>query len=334
MKRITIILGILLSFVFLSGCLDYKSTAAPSTEILADEEGLLKEIAQIEAELEAEEQEVKKVEEEVKLPGLGNTSVKEAVNEEEMEVIRVKENEYLSLKPKINDPDGDPITFSFSLPLNEQGEWKTNYGDAGEYTASLSATDSVLTTTKRIKIIVERVNVAPVIDNVKDLVVSEGEVVSFQPSVTDPNGDPISVTVSEPLKNGLFQTDHTSAGEYTLKVVASDGELETEKTFTLIVKEVNSLPKISPLENIFVREGETVYIKPEVSDLDQDEIVVTISEPVGNDGVWETGFTDKGEYSITITASDGKDTVTKIVQVTIEDVNVAPEIVDIIVEKN
>lgn len=328
------IVAAVLMLIFLTGC-NYKSAHEQSNNAIADKDSLINEIAQIEAELKAEEVAMKQeVKEEVVLPELSEQLQKKEVMEEQMQVVTVKENERVLLKPKINDADGDPITFTFSKPLNEQGEWKTNYGDAGEYVVSLSATDGVLTTTKNIKLVVERVNVAPVISPVNDINVREGEVVNFNSAITDPNGDSVSVTVSEPLKSGAFTTDHTSAGQYKIKVTASDGELESESMFTLTVTDVNSIPVINDLSSIQVKEGETVTIQPVVTDLDNDAITVTISDPVGNDGVWETSFRDNGEYMITITASDGKDTVTKNVALVVNDVNVAPEIVDIIVEKN
>ncbi|MDP3733915.1 MAG: hypothetical protein Q8R37_01685 [Nanoarchaeota archaeon] len=333
MKKV-IVAAVLVLLLFLIGC-NYRSANKQNDNAIADEDSLIDEIAQIEAELKAEEIAVEQeVKEEVVLPELSDQPSQKEVMENEMQVVTVKENERVSLKPKINDADGDPITFTFSQPLNEQGEWKTNHGDAGEYVVSLSATDGVLTTTKNIKLVVERVNVAPVISPVQDITVPEGEIVNFKPTVTDPNGDSVSVTVSEPLKSATFTTDHTSAGQYKIKVTANDGELESESMFTVTVTDVNSIPVIADLSSIQVKEGETVTIQPTVTDLDNDAITITVSEPIGNDGVWETGYQDNGEYTITITANDGKDTVTKNVALVVTDVNVAPEIVDIIVEKN
>lgn len=333
MKKV-IVATVVVLLLFLTGC-NYKSANEQAENTIADEDSLIDEIAQIEAELKAEEVAVEKeVKEEVVLPELSDQPPQKEVLENEMQIVTVKENERVSLKPKISDADGDPITFTFSQPLNEQGEWKTNYGDAGEYVVSLSATDGALTTTKNIKLVVERVNVAPVISPVQDMHVREGEVVNFKPTVTDPNGDSVSIIVSEPLKGSTFTTDHTSAGQYKVKITANDGELESESVFTLTVSDVNSMPVIADLSSMQVKEGETVTIQPAVTDLDNDAITVTVSEPVGNDGVWETSFQDNGEYTITITASDGKDTVTKTVALVVSDVNVAPEIIDIIVEKN
>jgi hypothetical protein len=341
-KKVMVSLSILVMFVFLVGCLDYKAYEVPQDENVGEDLSLIDEIAEIEEQLNMEEEVIEEelseeevevlpedVEEEIVLPDLTEEVEEVDVFEEDLDTISVKENEIVKLNVKVSDPDQDTVTYAFTKPLNKQGEWKTNYGDAGEYVVTLTATDGKLTTEKKVKIVVERVNVAPEISGVKNIAVIEGETVTFEPKVSDPNGDAVSVTVSEPLKSGTFVTDHTSAGEYSIIVVASDGELDTEKSFTLSISDVNELPVISDLEDVNVNEGEVVELKPTVSDLDEDKITLTISDPVGNDGVWETGFTEHGVYVITVTADDGKDKVTKKVTVTVEDVNMPPEITDI-----
>lgn len=346
-------------FVFLVGCLDYKAYDVPTEEeVNVDDLDLIDEIAQIEQEIEATEntddylvegeevlvetpvegteEEVDEVvvEEDVMLPELTEEENLEEVSDEDMSVISVKENEWVKLNVKVTDPDNDKVTYRFTKPLSNNGEWKTNYGDAGEYVVTLSATDGMLTTEKKIKIVVERVNVAPIISGVKDITVREGDTVTFKPTVSDPNKDAVTLTTSQPLKSGTWVTDHTSAGEYEITVLATDGELETVQKFKLSVTDVNVLPEITGLKDVTVKEGEIVKIKPVVSDLDEDEFTVTISEPVGDDGIWETGFTDHGEYVVTVTVDDGKDKVTKKVKVVIEDVNMPPNIVDVSLKMN
>ena len=324
-KVMTSITVLTLLFILL-GCVDYKTPANNDDARLVDE------IAAIENQLKNGPTEPIVEEEEVILPQL-DEEPQDFVTEEDLETITVQENDQVKLNVKVSDPDQDTVTYTFSKPLNTLGEWKTNYGDAGEYIVTISATDGKLTTEKRVKIVVQRVNVPPVIEALADLMVEEGDEVSFQPKVSDPNNDKVTVSISEPLKSGTFNTDHTSAGEYQVRVVASDGELNAEKTFRLTVTDVNVPPEMSGLEDVAVKEGETVRVKPTVSDLDGDTVQVTISEPVGNDGVWETSYTDHGEYVVTVTATDGKDTVMKKVMVTVEDVNKAPEIVDVYVNK-
>ncbi len=327
--------------IFLVGCVNYKTGTLDSQS--AEDMKLIDEIAKIEQELQLESKpaateeelpEIKEteVEEEVVLPELTEESAPEELaptDNQDLQVIEVDENEMVKLNVKVSDPDQDSVEYSFSSPLNKLGQWKTTYGDAGEYVVSLTATDGKLTTEKKLKIVVNRVNVPPMVSGVADLRVKEGEMVSFNPVVSDPNGDEVTVTISEPLQNGKFKTDHTSAGEYQVKVVASDGELNTEKSFTLLVDDVNELPVLTGLQDVVVKEGELVTVQPTVSDLDEDEVTLTISEPVGNSGVWKTSYTDHGEYFVTVTANDGKGVVTKKVKVVVEDVNMPPEIVEV-----
>ncbi|MBI2146173.1 hypothetical protein HYU22_02445 [Candidatus Woesearchaeota archaeon] len=341
MKKVLISV-LLLVVVVVAGCLDYK---AASTTDARDDAGLVDEIAAIEKELKVGENEADTIEAgtddaaapapetaegsaEVVLPDL-NEKPEDLVEEEDLETITVRENDLVKLNVRVTDPDKDKVTYSFSKPLNTNGEWKTNYGDAGDYIETIIATDGVHTTEKRVKIVVQRVNVPPVVATVNDITIKEGETVTFEPKVTDPNKDKVTVTVSEPLKNGTFVTDHTSAGQYKITISASDGELESKKSFTLTVQNVNVPPEIKGVENLQVKEGETVTIKPDVTDLDGDKVKITISNPLGDDGVWQTGYTDHGDYPITVTASDGKDTVTKMVNVKVADINMPPEIVGV-----
>ncbi len=363
-KSMVMSVMILVVSLFLVGCLDYKAydlqkdqAAGKQEDQAKDNAQLLDEIAAIEATLNATPTPVseEKIEEEavsenvsenkteereegeVVLPEI--TKEKAEVTEEkkeelsgDLQTITVDENEAVKLKVIVRDPDGDNVSYRFSSPLNEKGEWKTNYGDAGEYVITITASDGKLTSKENVKIVVNRVNVPPVIEGVKNLRVKEGEEVAFKPEVSDPNKDKVTMTVSEPLTSGRWKTDHTSAGEYEIKIVASDGELDTERSFFLEVTDVNVLPEVTGLLDIAVKEGEIVKIQPVITDLDEDEIILTIGDPVGNDGVWETSYTDHGTYTVKITANDGKDTVTKNVKVAVEDVNVPPEIVDIFVE--
>lgn len=312
MKKVVMILAILTLTIFLVGCLDYKTTDTNEQ----DELDLIDDITSVDNDINSPNDNEQ-------------VTVDEVTQSEGEYLITANENELVDLTATIVDPDNDEVTYQFSPPLNENGRWQTHYGDAGEYLVTLSATDGQLTTEGLIRLVINRVNVAPMIAALSNIQVDEGETVTFEPEVTDPNGDPVTVSVSGPLRDGTFATDHTSAGQYQITVTASDGELTSEESFTLTVTDVNVLPEVMNLEPITVKEGDTVTIQPEVTDLDGDEVSITISEPVGNDGVWETSFTDHGEYMVRVTVSDGKDTVTQQVRVFIEDVNMPPQIVDV-----
>jgi len=93
---------------------------------------------------------------------------------------------------------------------------------------------------------------------------------------------------------------------------------------------VNRLPELDEIADVTVKETDTVIIEPNAYDPDGQEMIYTISEPVGDDGVWDTTYDDAGEYSIVVTASDGEDEVSQTVVITVENVNRAPVIKDII----
>lgn len=316
------IILLLIAAVVISGCLNYKPyDQDPAGD--PEDKDFLDEIKEIEKELGLSEDS-----QEVTMP-FDKGKDEPGEDTSHLQRLEVNENDLVSLKIKIDDPDQDKVTYTFSMPLNEEGKWKTSYGDAGEYVVTITASDGEHVTKKDVLLVVNRVNVAPVLKEIKDQTVSEGDIVKLEPQAIDPNGDPVTITISKPLEDGVWNTDHTSAGEYEIIVTASDGELDTKVSFILTVLDVNVKPVISGLSDITVYEGEKVVIDPNVTDLDGDEITVTISEPVGDDGVWQTGYTDNGVYEITVTASDGKDTVSETITLTVIDVNMPPEIIEV-----
>jgi hypothetical protein len=332
--KILLLTLLIVTALLISGCLEYKAYDVPEEES-EEELDLLDEIAEIERQLEendlvgeelsGESLDPAVIEEiiEVENPTEGDNSLADAFK------IYVKENDLVQLKATIVDPDKDEVSYTYSPPLDANGKWKTNYGDEGEYSVVVEATDGIHTTRQEVILIVERLNVVPMIKAVADTIAKEGDIINFKPEVSDPNGDEVTVTVSEPLALGSFETDHNSAGQYNIVVVASDGELESETSFLLTIEDINQLPTITNVEDLILKEGETVHLEPLIEDIDGDEVLVTISEPIGNDGVWETGFTDNGQYTITITANDGKDEIQGFIAVTVIDVNMPPEILNI-----
>ena len=360
MKKSLVAISIITLFIFLVGCLDYKAYDIPKENSSKKESSLIEEISKVEKEAKqinttankttlttpktnsktlSKKEEPQKVEtktEEKILPELSEKKTfVDTTADENVPTVTVKENQFVKLNINVTDPYNDPVSYSFSKPLSKTGDWKTNYGDAGEYMITITASDQKITTTKRVKLVVEKVNVPPTLEDYKDLTFNEGQVVKFEPKVKDPNNDPVTVQVSEPLKNGTFMTDYTSAGVYPITVIASDGEMESKKTFKLNINNVNVLPTIEKVKDLNIKEGDLVKIEPKVNDVDkEDKVKVTISDPVGDDGIWQTSYTDHGKYVITITADDGHGKTTKNINLVVEDVNMPPIIKLVAVEKN
>lgn len=276
---------------------------------------------------------------EVEIPTEEIIEIPEEVKEEAI-VIIVEETDLVSLVPKATDPDADLLKYSFTTPLNENGEWQTNYGDAGEYTIAVTASDGVLSTSKDVLLIVNKKEEAPIIDEAipkeETLKADENTELKFSAKASDKNKDPL--TYSWKLDGTEVSTkkeyEHIigfeDAGSHTIKLDISDGTLTTSRIWSLTVNNVNRDPILERLEDIRVKETETVTIKPRATDPDNDALTFTISDPVGNDDIWETTYDDSGVYDITVTASDGTTIKSQTLKITVENVNRPPVIVEIV----
>ena len=79
--------------------------------------------------------------------------------------------------------------------------------------------------------------------------------------------------------NMLYFTnvDYNSAGDYQIKIVATDDSGKTsEETGTLTIFDVNRLPIFGELEDIIIDECETRIIQLDISDPDDDELSISM----------------------------------------------------------
>ncbi len=301
------------------------------------ENGIEDETAEEDATEEAEEVAVEETTGEVKEEPVEELS-------EDATVISVEETELVSLVPKAEDPDKDILTFTFTSPLNDNGEWQTNYGDAGEYTVTVTASDGESTTSKEVLIIVSKKEEAPVISSFepKDTAVEikETGTLPFNVVASDLNKDELAyswkldgVDVGD---TGSFEykTTYEDAGSHTVKVGISDGMFNTEKIWSVTIDNVNRKPVLKAIEDIKAKETDTVTVELDATDDDGDELKYSIDDDGfvqdGNALKWETAYDDSGEHEFTATVSDGTDSVSQQFKVTIENVNRAPVIVDIV----
>jgi hypothetical protein len=329
MNKKTLMIGVLLIAVLLiNGCAisDYLTGRSfdEDTYTLLDEEF---------EDLEETDEDVSELDEDIEDVSESDEEVfEEAIPEGEIVRIDVQEDEFVSLQPEAVDPDEDLIQFTFTEPLDDNGVWDTDYGDAGEYYITVTASDGELETARQVLLVVERVNMPPEIEEISDIVVEEGSTLIVTPKVSDPNGDEFFVTISEPVgDDGVWEIGYTEHGDYFMTITAEDIDgLVTVQEIPITVQRKNMAPVVEGVADIEVFEGDTVEVTPVVSDLNGDEVVLTISSPVGDDGVWETAYTDHGVYDVTVTASDGESDTVEVITLTVNDVNKAPQILDIV----
>ncbi|MCK9614270.1 MAG: hypothetical protein M0R48_02055 [Candidatus Omnitrophica bacterium] len=245
----------------------------------------------------------------------------------------------IDLDDYFTSPDGYPLIYTVTGNSNinvvidvatNQVTFSQSVGWSGTEKIKFKATDSEgsFAESNEITLQVVGVNNPPVLDYIPDITVNENELIKIIPHATDADGDVITYTFSAPLNSdGQWQTDYASSGIYTITVTAADPENLTDtQEVKITVKNVNRPPVLNPISDITVNEGQTAVIAPTVSDPDNDAISLYYSAPFDSQGKWITGYNDSGTYNITVTASDGIDTVTQNAKVIVTSTNRIPQV--------
>ena len=94
--------------------------------------------------------------------------------------------------------------------------------------------------------------------------------------------------------------------EFILEFNVTDGILNDSEKVKITVIDKNRNPVITDIQNVEVLEGDIINLnkKISVSDPDNDDISLTFTRPIENNGIWHTKLGDAGLYNITITAKD------------------------------
>ncbi|MBW2976209.1 hypothetical protein KY347_02055 [Candidatus Woesearchaeota archaeon] len=250
-----------------------------------------------------------------------------------LKTFEIDETEKLSLGLKTDDPDADKLAYTFTEPLDENGEWQTDYGDAGEYNAAVSVSDGVNEATEEVLIIVHKKEEKPVIDEFSpkedSLSVEEGGSISFKAEASDLNND---LLFYEWLINGktvsdkeeiTFKTGYDDSGSYKIILVVSDGVFNASREWDVNVDDVNIGSILGQIGDVAVVETEKASI--ELPDLKKYGLSYTISEPIGDDNVWKTDYDDEGEYKVKISVHGQGFEGEEEVIVTVENKDRAPE---------
>jgi translation initiation factor IF-1 len=252
--------------------------------------------------------------------------------------INIKEGDTVELKCSFFDKENDPLVIEYSGWMTST-TYTTNYESAGNHKVFVTVSDGFHNVTATIDVNVENVDRAPIFDeHMKDITVTETDIVTLNPEVSDPDNDEVKLTYSEPFNSkGVWKTQIGDAGTYPITVVASDGTLTTKETFTLTVKMLNTAPVMKLIPNITVNEGDTVTLKPDVADREKDPITITYtgwmktaSYTTTYNDAYPDGCNKPGcsaTYKVTVTASDGVFNVSQDVYVTVKDKNRAPEFI-------
>lgn len=264
------------------------------------------------------------------------------------------------------DPDGDSISYSAeNMPdgasLNGNVfSWLPGYDTVkregiinsvldkyhlmmGSYVITFIAKGMEKETRQKVRITVLDSNRKPVLSSIDNIEVEEGEEFTIKATASDPDGDKITFGYSGWINQDSYKTGYGDAGEHKVKVTVSDGWLEDSKDVKITVKKKNRAPVFKEIGSYSANEGELLSIKLKADDPDGDELVFSVmnltdSSVRGDVFEWTPSYdiTRKGskDFKITFAVSDGVNIVTKDAVVTVNHVNLAPEIIEASPEKD
>lgn len=259
----------------------------------------------------------------------------QTLNESDFDYV-ITEGDLLSLNVTAIDPDGDFVTYIFTKPIDEQGFWQTQKGDAGVYMTKVYASDGTETIEENVTIFIKRKNNPPIISINDTVYFNEGEKMKLPFKITDDDGDEVVYSISGWPYGSTYFLDYDSAGIYNITISANDGKDKVFKNVNVIINDVNRLPIITFAKTTTITEGKKIIVRPNVTDPDGDKTTITFASPLDEKGEWITKKGDEGEYVIKITAQDKNDNVTQSFKLIVLPSNKAPilEFVkDVVVEE-
>lgn len=249
-----------------------------------------------------------------------------------LSVFTVQETEKVQLEPQATDPDNDDLVITYGAPLDKNGEWQTTYGDAGEYKTKITASDGLAVASEDITIIVKRKEEPPVIDfyspEEDPVKLGEDHAINFRIIASDLNRDPLTYEwLFDGKKVGegqefSYTPSYKDSGKYKVAVFVSDNLHVVSQQWDLEVKDFDIQRMLDGIPDVTVNENEIASL--ELPDFDGYGLAYTISDPIGNDNGWQTGFDDAGIYEIKVHAEGNGFKGDTIVKLTVNDVDRAP----------
>ncbi|MBC8494809.1 hypothetical protein H8D36_01515 [archaeon] len=223
------------------------------------------------------------------------------------ELVRIEgtEGDLITLKKDAYDPDGDTITYSFTEPFNEDGEWQTKEGDVGDYLITKTASDGKFSTSVDVLVIIKSTNRAPVIECEDELTFKETDLIELGCNIYDPEGEDLNIKYVGWLTDETYQTDYDDEGSYSILITASDGEKITSKNISIEITNLNRPPIAEDIGVITVEETDLIMLNIEAEDPDGDDLTFKFEYPLNVDGEWQTNYGDAKTYESSVMISDG-----------------------------
>jgi PGF-pre-PGF domain-containing protein len=275
----------------------------------------------------------------------------------------VDENNHLSFTINATDEDsGDTLTYSASgLPSGasfsdqtRQFSWIPTYNQSGTYNVFFEVSDGTFSDSELVEIVVNNVNIAPVLAPIGNITVNENSEISLIVTATDHDKDSLVYSVSNPFQVGSFNSithefrwtpDYEDSGIYDITFTVSDNDLSDSETIYIEVQNVNRAPELDSIGNKAVNEAGELSFTINATDFDHDSLIYSVSGiPDGasfdtstHTFTWAPDYDDSGTYDVTFNVSDGSLFDSETISISVGSVNRPPElnpVGDLFVDEN
>jgi Tol biopolymer transport system component len=177
------------------------------------------------------------------------------------------------------------------------------------------------------------VNNPPTLETIADLAGDEGQIMTSPPlTASDPDGDPLTYSVTNGPgsinANNEFEwtPNYTDSGIHTATLTVTDNKGGADsQDIQITVNNINRPPVLDHINDITANESDLVKIIYSATDPDGDSLTATFTSPLDSNGEWQTGYSDSGIYSTTITINDSNGgTDSQDIQIIVNNVNQPP----------
>ncbi|CAA0123898.1 Uncharacterised protein [BD1-7 clade bacterium] len=233
----------------------------------------------------------------------------------------------------VNGPEGMYLTQESAL------EWTPSFEQAGKHPVTLRISDGEASVEQVFDVVVANTNRAPEFQQQPETTLSENSEFQHTVSVVDPDGDPLKLKLKKSPKGMLLRDgvlswtiSFSAAGEYSLLLIASDGDLETPLEQTLVVENVNRLPVFTSEPSVQTYESLSYTYPLSATDADGEKLSYTLlAGPKGmtlngDELRWTPGFGQANSHGVIISVSDGLDAVRQTYSIEVIDTNREPSI--------
>ena len=183
---------------------------------------------------------------------------------------------------------------------------------------------------------------SPIVNDVSKLVAEFGRSFDYQVLVVDPTNDSLEYSDNSLLfnisSNGLISFVPNELGNDSVTIYIYDGKHNVSDNFILEVVLNNTAPNItsySPEINVSLDENESVSFSIVKEDVDGGSLSVgwyldgVLVENL-DEYLFETNYTSSGSYNLIVNVSDGIDSDFVNWDITVNDINLAPEFIGLI----